>query len=96
MHWRLRRGGALIGLAIQLTACSDNRSTISQTIAQCRLDAARLYAGQTALNDQTANYLELCMEAHGFEWKNDDQSCKLSNYQFYAYPGCWRQGSDKR
>lgn len=84
------RGVVVIGLAVQLTACGENQSTISQTIAQCRLDAARLYAGQTVLNDQTADYLEICMEAHRFQWKDSDHSCKPPNDQFYAFSGCYR------
>jgi hypothetical protein len=61
-----------------LAACAP-RQDVRQVVAQCRLDADRVYAG---LSDHRAemveDYTDTCMTARGYAFRANDPGCPIT------------------
>ena len=65
---------ALAVLALAIGGCS--RPATYRLVAQCELEAMRVYPAQTAESSaEASNYLRVCMEAHGHEFDLKGRSC---------------------
>jgi hypothetical protein len=80
--------GAIVAVTM-LSACTSRK----ELVAQCQLEAARLYPGETLFSgDKISEYIKTCMQAKGHDWNDGNPVCQQAQSATFsgAMSTCYR------
>lgn len=87
---------AIIILGLLLAACSVPKPTVKQVIAQCVLEGDKVHGADPDRFKAVSQYADVCMQAHGYEWRNDKDCGTIAAYDLALQrPECYQPAASK-
>jgi hypothetical protein len=71
----ITKSALIVGAALLVAGCLGAPKT--QLVAQCKLDALRLYPSKAWPDASMATYIQTCMDGHGYRWNERDKVCAV-------------------
>lgn len=81
---------AVVGIILAAAGC-DGRHR--KEIAQCRMQAHKIYPGQETIDDSTWSFMLSCMESAGYEFRAGFGLC--SERYMITDQSCWQTPSER-